>query len=204
MPILIQDPMLEPAVRAVYENGCDPRPTEVWEGMTVVPPLANNDHFRLVFDLASAFAGAINRSRGDQVLPAGNVSDRDEGWEHNYRNPDVFVVMAGGLAVDHDTHWTGGPDLVVEIISPGEEPQLKFDFYARIGTREVLIVDRYPWAIELHQLQSGRLVLAGRSDLTKQAPIPSAVLPLTFRLEPAAPRPRIVVAHTATGQTWKA
>src|SRR5579883_1504156 len=204
MAIMILDPSLEKRVRTEYERDSPDRPTEVWEGMTVVAPLPNTDHFQLVFDLTAAFATVIDRSRGDRALPGGNVSDRDAGWAHNYRNPDVMVVLAGGRAVDHDTHWTGGPDLVVEIISPGEDPHAKFGLYAGIGTREVLVVDRDPWALELYQLRAGQLAPAGRSDGPNPATFASSVLPLSFRLEAAAPRPRIVMTHTGTGQVWTA
>jgi hypothetical protein len=93
---------------------------------------------------------------------------------------------------------------VVEIISPGEDPLAKFAFYAGIGTREVLIVDRDPWAVELYQLRAGQLTLAGRSDAANPGVVPSSVLPLTFRLEAATPRQRIVMTHSVTGQTWTA
>ena len=99
---------------------------------------------------------------------------------------------------------SGGPDLAVEIVSPGEDPHEKLDFYARINTRELLIVDRNPWSLELYQLHSGQLQLAGRCDAAMPAVLASGVLPLTFQLQPGTGRPRIAVTHTATGQTWTA
>lgn len=122
----------------------------------------------------------------------------------NYRIPDAVVYLASNPALDRNSHWVGGPDLAVEIVSPGEDPHEKLDFYAGINTRELLIVDRNPWSLELYQLASGQLQLAGRSDLSDPAVLASGVLPLTFQLQPATPRPRIVVAHIPTGQTWTA
>lgn len=204
MALLILDPTLERRVRAEYGLNSPDRPTEEWDGMTVVPPLPDNEYYRLSGALTTAFADVTDRDRGDLALTGGNVSDRDTGWEHNYRNPDVLVVLAGGRAVDRDTHWTGGPDLVVEIVCPGEDPHAKFGFYAGIGTREVWVVDRHPWAVELYQLRAGQLALAGRSDEQHSATIASSVLPLTVRLEAATPRPRLVLTHTRTGQVWTA
>jgi Uma2 family endonuclease len=63
--------------------------------------------------------------------------------------PDVVVALAGGQAKDCGTHWCSGPDFVVEIRSPSEDPRDKLDFYAAVGTREVLVIDRDPWALEL-------------------------------------------------------
>ena len=207
MAILIYDLDLEDEVRAKHiTNGgtCDPRSTEMWEGVEVVAPVPNNEHSLLVMKLASAFSSVIDWDAGDKALPACNVSDRDAGWEHNYRNPDALVVLADGIAVDKGAYWRGGPDLVVEIVSRGENPQAKFDFYATVGTREVLIVDRKPWALELYQLRGGGYVLAGRSDEATPATFASTVLPLTFRLRPATPRPVIEMTHTRTGQVWTA
>ena len=207
MAILICDPDLEEEVRGKYiTNGgtCDPRPTEMWEGVEVVAPVPNTEHFRIASKLNSAFSAVIDWDAGDQAVPGGNVSDRDAGWEHNYRNPDVLVVLADGIAVDKGAYWRGGPDLVVEILSRGENPQAKFDFYAAVGSREVLIVDRKPWALELYQLRGGGYALAGRSDEATPATFASSVLPLTFRLRPATPRPVIEMTHVRTGQAWTA
>ena len=207
MAITFLDPNEVREIRAKYvTNGgtADERPTEMWEGVEVVPPLANNEHSRITTKLLSAFSSVVDWDAGDQALGPCNVSDRDEGWEHNYRNPDVLVVIAGGTAIDRGTYWRGGPDLVVEIVSPGEDPAAKFAFYAAVGTREVLVVDRDPWALELYHLRGGRLVLAGRSDAANPAAVASSVVPLTFRLRPAAPRPVIEITHTATGQVWPA
>ena len=88
-------------------------------------------------------------------------------------------------------------------MSPGEDPHAKLDFYAAVGTREVLIVDRYPWALELFQLRNGRLESAGRSDVANPTSLASGVLPLSFRLVPDPKRPRIELTH-GDGRTWKA
>jgi Uma2 family endonuclease len=154
--------------------------------------------------LVLAFSNAVNFSAGDSVLPGCNVSDRDAGWMDNYREPDVAVYLASNPARDSSTHWVGGPDLAVEIVSPGENPRQKLDFYAKVNTREVLIVDRYPWAVELYQLQAGSLVLVGTSTLASPAVLVSGALPLTYQLQPTTPRPTILVTHTTAGQTWAA
>jgi Uma2 family endonuclease len=204
MPVMIYD---ESAARKFQEQhkrlGLD-KWDEVWDGVLVVPPMPNTEHFVIASRLNTAFSAVIDWDRGDVAVPGGNVSDRLEGWEKNYRCPDAIVFLAGGVAKDCDTHWFGGPDFLVEIISPREDPQLKFDFYAKVKTRELLIVDRDPWAVELYQLRRGKLRLAGRSDAANPAVLASGVLPLTFQLKAGRPRPKVLVTHTATGQTWTA
>ena len=80
----------------------------------------------------------------------------------------------------------------------------KLEFYAEVGTRELLIVDREPWSLELFQLKRGRLQSAGNLVLPRAAVLTSCVLPLTFQLQKSRPRPIIQMVHTGTGQTWTA
>jgi hypothetical protein len=204
MAVLINDPELAKEYRESRERSGLDRYDEVWEGVLVVPAVPNNEHQRLVMQLAIPFSAVIDWPCGDQVLPGANVSDRDADWTDNYRIPDVVVYLAGNPARDSGTHRVGGPDLAVEIASPGDDPRKKLDFYAKVGTRELLVIDRRPWAIELYQLRGGGLQLAGRSDGANPAVLPSAVLPLSFQLRDGTPRPGIIVTHVATGQTWAA
>lgn len=204
MPVMIYDPEMEREIRLARDGSDASRRDEVWEGVLVVPAVPNNQHQAIVMRLSAAFSAAIDWNAGDQALPGANVSDRDIGWKQNYRCPDVVVYLSTNPAKDSNTHWVGGPDLAVEITSPGEDPRLKFDFYAKVNTRELLIVDRDPWAVELYQLQGGKLVLVGTSDLATSAVLASVALPLTFQLQPGTPRPTILVTHTATAQTWTA
>ena len=132
-----------------------------------------------------------------------NVSDRVDDWTHNYRCPDLAVYLTVNSAVDHDTFWLGGPDFAVEVISPDEDPHAKLGFYASVGTRELLIIHRKPWAVELFVLTDGALRLAGRSDAAAPAPVASGVLPFSFRVVDGVARPEVEVAHAPTRRTWR-
>lgn len=198
MAILVLDPMHEAEVRKMRPGLDDDRWTEVWEGVTVMSPAANNEHQNLVNDLGGVFWLVITQASRGRVLQGVNLSDRTPKWLENYRNPDVAVYLEGNPAVDHGTHYVGGPDFAVEVVSPGETPAAKFAFYAAVGTRELLVVNRDPWRLELYALTDGVLELAGSSP----AVVSSAALGLTFRLVEASPRPRIAVTHPATGGAW--
>jgi Uma2 family endonuclease len=187
MPVMILDPILEIRIRAERTNSPTSRYDEVWDGVLVVAPLPNNDHQIVVTRLATAFSGLIDWNAGDQVLAGTNVSDRDTDWTSNYREPDVAVYLASNPAKNKGTHWFGGPDLAVEIVSPGEEPRDKLEFYAKVQTREVLIVDRDPWRLELYQLRGDQLVRVGTSEANDGVVLTSGVLPLTFQLQSDSP-----------------
>ena len=201
MAVMVTDPIIEQKLRDEWSAN-DTRREEVWEGMLVMPPLANNEHQLFVMKLAHVFCGLIDWDRGDLVLPGANVSDRVQNWTFNYRIPDVVVYREGGNARNYDTHLVGGPDLLVEIASPGEDPEAKLDFYSKIAVQELLVVEREPWALELYQLRKSRLASVGRSDVTTSTVLTSGVLPLSFRLLPGTARPVMEVVHTTTGERW--
>ena len=207
MAIMFLDPKEVEEIRGRYvTNGgnCDPRFTEFWDGVEVVSPIPNNEHQELVLNLMVPLYDTVRTTGLGRVFPGVNVSDRAGQWEHNYRGPDVVVYLDTNPAVDHGTHWQGGPDFLIEIASPGEDPRAKFDFYAKVKTREALIVNRDPWSIELHRLRGKKFVLVGTSELPKSAVLKSHVVPLTFRLVPGKKRPSIEVVHPATGKRWAA
>ena len=177
---------------------------EVWDGVYLVSPSPNDEHQDIVGGLTTVFQVAIGWNGLGLVRPGVNVSDREDQWEHNFRSPDVVVYLNGTTARNLGTHWFGGPDFAVEVVSRKDRSRDKLEFYARVGTREVLLVDRKPWALELYRLRDGVLILVGKSSLDRPDPIASEVLPLTFRLVEGEPRPRIEVAHSDGIQRWSA
>lgn len=202
MPLLVLDRNEQDAmIRERQRTGGD-RYDEVWDGVYVMSPLANLEHQDVAFRLAMLIRQAIGRDPATVVLAGANVGDRDEGWTKNYRVPDVVVTLPGSRARDCNTHWCGGPDFLVEVVSPDDRSREKFDFYAKIGVRELMIVDRHPWSLELFRLDGGRLVSVGRTAPGGAAGVTSAVLPMTFRLGADANRPGLEVQNTATGQVW--
>ena len=191
----------QPATKQTYR---DDRYDEVWQGITVMSPMANLEHMSIINAIGVCLNFTVNKLAGDFVHPGCNVSDRNLGWEKNYCVPDIAVILANGNAIHRGTHWEGGPDFLVEILSPGDRALQKLPFYASINTREVLIIDRDPWQLSLYQLQQQQLILIGESEPVSSQIINSSVLPLTFQLISGATRPTIVIVHTQTQQQWQA
>jgi len=202
--VMVTDPAWAAEISS-KRNGSDAnRWNEVWNGVLVMPTLPNDEHQDIQNRIQFALTDIYDRHGLGRVRGGVNVTDRDEEWTYNHRCPDVVLYLPENPAENCGTHWVGGPDFLVEIISPGDMAWDKLEFYAEVGTREVLIVDRDPWRLELYQLREGVLALAGASDLANPAVLNSAVMPLTFELRKGRDRPVIHMTHTATGQTWTA
>lgn len=172
---------------------------EVWEGVTYIMPDPNNEHQRISTFFLTVFNLCFGFDRGGDIEPSPNLSDRIASWEKNFRNPDLAYFSPTNTAQDRGTFWYGGPDFLLEIVSPGDICRDKLPFYASIGTKEVLILDRDPWKLELYQLKRGRLRLTDVAHPGHAEALSSGVVPLSFQLI----RSKIRVRNTETDQEWK-
>ena len=204
MVALLNDPYLQrQLMRRRRAWGAD-RYDEVWDGVYIMNAMPNNQHQGLVMRLASLCQFLISDAGLGQVFPGCNVTDRTTKWRQNYRCPDVAVFLNETTALDKGSHWLGGPDLAIQIVSPRDKSREKREFYAKVGTRELLIVDRDPWSLELYRLTAETLVLVGRSTLDQPDLLETEVAPLRWRLIPGEDRPLVEVIHTRGSQCWLA
>ena len=169
----------------------------------MMAPMRNHEHQLLVGRFTRVLDEVVTDANFGEVVPGVNVSDRVEGWESNYRVPDVAVFLKTTRAVNHDQFWHGGADFVVEIVSPHDQTREKLGFYGAIGTRELLVVDRDPWRLELYRHDGNSLPQVSTSLVHDENWIISDVLGLKMCLEPDSVRPRIDVCHTASGRQWR-
>ena len=194
---------LKAMIRERRAAGAD-RHDEVWDGVYVMSPEADNDHQRLVYRLAKAIDMALSEPDDVTILPGTNISDRPTRWRKNYRCPDVAIFLPGNPAEDRGSHWLGGPDFAVEIVSRDDRSRQKIEFYAKVGTRELLLIDRGPWRLELYRNREGMMVPAGFREPGATDLLSSEVLPVAFRLTDASPHPRIDAVSIRDGRSWTA
>jgi Uma2 family endonuclease len=104
---------------------------EVWEGDYHMGPAPHGRHGLVDFELVGILRPYAMRAglRGSGPCNIGKPDD--------YRVPDQTYFA--GDAPPHTFHPTA--EIVVEIVSPGDESRLKNDFYFRMGVAEVVIVD---------------------------------------------------------------
>ena len=204
MTVLIADPRVECEVIAERKAKGWDRQDEVWEGTYIIMPDPNLEHREIVGLLTAAFIAIVQPPKGGKVFPGMNLSDRTIDWRDNYRCPDVGVSLAGNTAQLYEAHICGPADFLVEIVSPGDKSRDKLEFYAELGVRELLIIDRYPWSLELYRHNGIELVLVGQSSLARGGVITSNILPISFQLLPAEPRPEIHIVEGGGARTWTA
>jgi hypothetical protein len=199
---IILDRDVEKAIRAERAALGIDRHDEVWDGVYVMSPLGDLEPEQLVGELSAILHVVIAWAGLGTVQPGANVSDQDDDWTKNYRVPDVVVVLNETTAVARGPYWLGGPDFAIEVMSENDQTRDKLPFYAKVGTHELLIVDREPWALELHRLDHGAMKSVGRSTIERFATLTSEVVPLDFRLVAGDERPRIELTRQDGTERW--
>jgi len=168
---------------------------EVWEGVYRMSPDPTNSHQRIILRLCNAFDAALDQSQAI-VQPGGNVSNRNKQWYKNYCCPDVIVILPGNSIQDRKTHYFGGPDFVVVVLSEGDDSVEKLPFYAKVGTREVLHVDPETKELTLFALRDGSMQPAGTSSIAAPNLVTSSALPVSFQVTGDSTKPILRMQHT--------
>ena len=121
------------------------RRDEMWEGVLHMVPQPLSSHQLLGARLLVALTPAAD-ARG--LLASYETSLFRPGTEQSdYRVPDLFVARPEFVS---ERGIEGRDELVIEILSPGDESHEKLPFYARVGCQEVLLIDRDTLALELY------------------------------------------------------
>jgi Uma2 family endonuclease len=138
-------------------NGSD-RWDEMWEGVLHMPPMPNTEHQRFQLKLCQLLESHWAGITGGRVYPPVNVA-AGQPWSRNYRVPDVVLLTPERFEIDKSEYLDGGPDVVIEIHSLGDEAYQKLDFYAQIGVREAWIIDRDTKEPEIYCFDGSQLKL---------------------------------------------
>ncbi len=113
---------------------------EILDGQVVVSPSAGSSHQGIQAALSSHLFRRIQERRRGRVF-----SDLDcELAPHDIVRPDLLVVLPAHQGRITETHVVGTPDLVVEILSPGNaarDRSSKKRRYEAAGTPELWLVD---------------------------------------------------------------
>jgi len=154
---------------------------EMWEGVLHMPPAPNREHQRILDRLIVFLLPLLERKKRGTLQSGINVFDEDSP-KQNYRIPDASFVAAGHEAVlAEDGTRGGGPDAVIEVLSPGDESYEKLPFFASLGVREMIVIDRDTKKPEVFRL-AGPQYVAVASD--REGWLTSEALRVRFRQTP--------------------
>lgn len=172
-----------PPVKFSYEDYCtlpEGSRYQLIEGDLVMSPAPSRRHQRIVTDLTTALNLHVKAKGLGEVYGAPidvKLSDED------VAQPDVVFVSKARASILVDEGIGGGPDLCVEVLSPGSEKLdrgAKRGLYARHGVEEYWIVDPDGDGIEIYRFQES--TAAPVRTLTAQDRLETPLLP-GFTLE---------------------
>jgi Uma2 family endonuclease len=118
---------------------------EVWEGVLHMVPFPTPVHQLVERNLFLALNTVAERRSLLAILNTGLYDPKTRGHA-SYRGPDISIIDRSALS---DRGIEGVAHLVVEIISPDDESRDKLPFYARVGVREVWLLDPSKKTIEV-------------------------------------------------------
>ena len=167
----------QPVVKLTYE---DYRTTladeryELLDGNLIMVPAPNLKHQRVQFRLGQALGQFIlHHELGEFFYAPCDVvlSDTD------IVQPDLlFVSRDRAHLLRNGENVQGGPDLVIEILSPStadKDRGIKRELYSRHGVKEYWLIDPMAETVSIHRQQAGRLAVTrtfGRRD-TLRSPL---------------------------------
>ncbi len=132
---------------------------EAIDGVLYVTPGPTTRHQRVSMNLTIAL-NRILVEPGHGILfyaPLGvEFVETEEGVQ-----PDLFFIRSEREHIIHDDTIQGGPDLVIEILSPStarRDRTIKLDFYRRLGVAEYWVVDADAEVVEVWRLDEGATI----------------------------------------------
>ncbi|MGQ0574153.1 MAG: Uma2 family endonuclease [Pseudonocardia sp.] len=137
--------------RALGLDGRD----EMWDGVLHMPPPPGGPHQRLSTRFNFLLTPVVERH--------GLVSHMETGLfrrDDDYRVPDQLYCRPEHCS----ERGAEGAEVVVEVRSDGDDTYRKFEFYAELGVREVLVLHQRPRGVELFRLVDGRYVAVSPAE----------------------------------------
>ena len=116
---------------------------EIIENKLYMSPTPVTKHQRIISKLLSGLYVFVNKDDKGEVFTAPFDVFLDE--ESNAVQPDIiFVSKENSKIIDEETTIHGVPDLLIEILSPGNRKHdlvTKKDLYEKFGVKEYWIID---------------------------------------------------------------
>jgi Uma2 family endonuclease len=141
----MQETMLQPprTIMEVFKMLPQGTLAEVIENTLYMSPTPTSKHQRLVRELLGQIDRYVKQEKIGEVFVSPLDVFLDE--TSNAVQPDVFFIESSKLSiVDPNGHVHGVPDLIIEILSPGNsrhDKTVKKQLYEKFGVKEYWIID---------------------------------------------------------------
>lgn len=148
---------------------------EIIEGVLYVTNAPNSDHQFTVTETSRQIGNFVIARKLGQVL----VAPFEVHLAHRTRpvQPDIHFVRTDRWPKGRVAYFSGAPDLIVEVISPGSvrtDRVIKFTAYELAGVVEYWIANPHTRTVEVYTWSNGEYALLG--EFTGDEQIQSAVL----------------------------
>jgi Uma2 family endonuclease len=142
------------------------RKDELWEGVLHMVPPASFIHGHRAVDIYNALR-PIAAKRGLVAHPDGLGVFAPETDPASWRIPDASLTRPDQISV----RGLEGAVLAIEVLSPNDESYAKLPFYARVGVREVWIVEPNTCEPEIFTVAEGRFVIVPPASGVHRSPL---------------------------------
>ena len=142
-------PSIPPEVLAWRKKTGADRWDEMWDGVYHMGPSPNYFHQDFIGALENYLRLHWAPRCGGKVLHEWNVAPPSEDWRQNYRIPDLVLFTPERASGNKIEYFEGGPDVVLEMQSPGDESEAKLPFYFKLGVAEVWLIHRDTKAVRV-------------------------------------------------------
>ncbi len=122
---------------------------EMWEGVLHMSPAPGPEHARITKKLI-VFLDPLVERKGLGLVTWTNVREPGSDMK-NYRVPDLLFVSNVRAHLVGDAWIDGGPDVVFEVHSPGDDTYKKFGFYAKVGVEWLVVIHRDTKRVEVYR-----------------------------------------------------
>jgi Uma2 family endonuclease len=157
----------EPLRKAVEVFDMLPEGTraEVLNNILYMPPTPSFEHQDISMDISAQIFSLVKRlSLGKVVCTIDTYLD-----ENNAVQPDILFIANENLDIIQDGKVRGVPDLIIEILSPGNRKydlKLKKDRYEAAGVKEYFAIDQKTKEVFGFRLEGKKYI---SMDITKQS-----------------------------------
>lgn len=129
-------------IMEVYKNLPEGTLAELIDNIIYMSPSPVYRHQEVLFEIASRLREKLTKESGKVVIAPFDIYLDDTS---NAVQPDVVVILKDNKGIlNEDGHFHGVPDIIIEILSPGNSDHdlvVKKNLYQRFGVKEYWIVN---------------------------------------------------------------